>query len=195
MTFDLIPRPDARIAPPMFAPQGFTIVDETPADVAARESLLDAAFGPARFLKTCERLREGQKPAPGLALVAKDDADELVATLRLWPIFAGGRRPALLLGPLAVADHARSLGIGARMIRESLARAEALGHRAVLLVGDAPYYAKFGFERRFTERLTMPGPVERARFLGLELAPGALAGAEGRVRAAPLAAAGLPHAA
>jgi predicted N-acetyltransferase YhbS len=179
----------------MFAPQGFAIVDETPADVAAREALLDAAFGPARFLKTCERLREGKTPAPGLALVAKDDAGELVATLRLWPIFAGGRRAALLLGPLAVADHARSLGIGARMIREALARAEALGHRAVLLVGDAPYYVKFGFERRFTERLSLPGPVERARFLGLELAPGALAGAEGRVRAASLVAAALPRAA
>ena len=143
---------------------------------------------PARFLKTCERLREEHKPAPGLALVAKDDAGELVATLRLWPVFAGLHRPALLLGPLAVAEHARSLGIGARMIRESLSRAEALGHRAVLLVGDAPYYAKFGFERRFTERLTLPGPVERARFLGLELVPGALTDAEGRVRMAPFTA-------
>lgn len=194
MTFDLIPHPDARVAPPPFGQAGFAIVDETPADVAAREALLDAAFGPARFLKTCERLREGRKPAPGLALVAKDDAGELVATLRLWPILAG-RRPALLLGPLAVVDHARSLGIGARMIRESLTRAEALGHRAVLLVGDAPYYAKFGFERRFTERLTLPGPVERARFLGLELVAGALAGAEGRVRVAPIADAALPRAA
>ncbi len=184
MTFDLIPHAGARLAPPSFQPVGFTIGDETMADVAAREALLDVAFGPARLLKTCERLREDHTPAPGLALVAKDDAGELIATLRLWPILAG-RRPALLLGPLAVADHARSLGIGARMIRESLARAGSLGHRAVLLVGDAPYYAKFGFERRFTERLTLPGPVERARFLGLELAPGALAGAEGRVRAAP----------
>jgi predicted N-acetyltransferase YhbS len=196
MTFDFIPHVDTPVAPPMFAPQGFAIVDETPADVDSREALLDSAFGPARFLKTCERLRAGQKPAPGLALVARDDAGELVATLRLWPIFAGGRRAALLLGPLAVSEHARSLGIGARMIRESLARAEALGHRAVLLVGDAPYYAKFGFEQRLTQRLTLPGPVERARFLGLELTPGALLGAEGRVRAAsPASAAALPRAA
>jgi predicted N-acetyltransferase YhbS len=190
MTLDLHFPLDAPVAP-LAAPVGFAIVDETPADVAAREALLEAAFGPARFLKTCERLRAGRRPAPGLALVAKDDAGELVATLRLWPILAGGRRPALLLGPLAVADHARSLGIGAQMIRAALARAEALGHRAVLLVGDAPYYAKFGFERRFTERLTLPGPVERARFLGLELVPGALHGAEGRVRAAALATAAL----
>jgi len=195
MTFDLIPHPRARLAPPAFQPVGFAIVDETSSDVANREALLDAAFGPARFLKTCERLREGRKPAPGLALVAKDNAGEMVATLRLWPIFAGGRRPALLLGPLAVAEHARALGIGARMIRESLTRAEALGHRAVLLVGDAPYYTRFGFERRFTERLTLPGPVERARFLGLELVSGALEGATGRVRAAALHPAALPRAA
>ncbi|WP_457797704.1 GNAT family N-acetyltransferase [Methylocystis sp. S23] len=187
MTFDLhahIPAPVVP-APPRAA---IAILDETPADVPAREALLDAAFGPARFLKTCERLREGRAPAQGLALVAKDDVGELIATIRLWPIFAGGRRPALLLGPVAVAEHARSLGLGAAMIRASLARAEALGHRAVLLVGDEPYYRRFGFERRFTEKLSLPGPVERARFLGLELAPGALEGAEGRVSAAPLGA-------
>lgn len=184
MTFELVSphTPAPRPPQPPLAP-AFEIVDETPADVSAREALLDAAFGPARFLKTCERLREGRTPARGLALVARDDDGDLLATIRLWPIFAGGRRAALLLGPLAVAQEARSLGLGAAMIRESLARAGSLGHRAVLLVGDAPYYQRFGFERRFTENLTLPGPVERARFLGLELVAGALAGARGRVSA------------
>lgn len=161
----------------------FPIAEESSVDVYARERLLDEAFGPGRFLKTCERLREGRAPARGLALVAKDD-ERLVATLRLWPIFAGAGRPALLLGPLAVAGDYRSLGIGAMMIQEGLARAAARSHRAVLLVGDAPYYERFGFERRLTERLVMPGPVECERFLGVELAPGALAGAQGRVTAA-----------
>ncbi|GLI91926.1 GNAT family N-acetyltransferase [Methylocystis echinoides] len=183
MTFDLaFPTPVTPVVPAMTGRRAFTILDETPTDAPAREALLDAAFGPARFLKTCERLRDGRRPAPGLALVAKDETDALIGTIRLWPILAGGR-PALLLGPVAVAQEARSLGLGAGLIRESLHRAQALGHRAVLLVGDAPYYARFGFERRFTERLTLPGPVERARFLGLELSPGALAGVEGRVRA------------
>lgn len=197
MTFDLaIPHPAAPVVAPAAALRpAFAILDEAPADVAAREALLDAAFGPARFLKTCERLREGRKPAPGLALVAKDDAGELIGTIRLWAIHAGARR-ALLLGPVAIAEHARSLGLGGALIRESLARAATLGHRAVLLVGDAPYYARFGFERRFTERLTLPGPVERSRFLGLELVAGALEAAEGRVRAAAAAdQAGLPQAA
>ena len=172
----------------------FTLAEETLADVAAREALLDDAFGPARFLKTCQRLRDGSAPAPGLALVATDSVGGLIGTLRLWPVLAGGRA-ALLLGPLAVAATARSLGVGGALIAESLARAADFGHRAVLLVGDAPYYARFGFERRFTERLIMPGPVERARFLGLELVDGALSGAQGRVVPASTPAIVLPQAA
>ncbi|QGM93657.1 N-acetyltransferase [Methylocystis rosea] len=172
----------------------FTLAEETLADVAAREALLDDAFGPARFLKTCQRLRDGSAPATGLALVATDGVGALIGTLRLWPVVAGGRA-ALLLGPLAVAAQARSLGVGGALIRESLARAADFGHRAVLLVGDAPYYARFGFERRFTERLTMPGPVERARFLGVELVDGALSGARGRVVPATMPALDLPQAA
>ncbi len=172
----------------------FAIRDEAPGDAESREALLDDAFGPARFLKTCQRLRDGSAPAPGLALVATDCVGELIGTLRLWPVLAGGRA-ALLLGPLAVAAQARSLGVGGALIRESLARAADFGHCAVLLVGDAPYYARFGFERRFTERLTMPGPVERVRFLGLELVDGALSGAQGRVISASTPALDLPQAA
>jgi predicted N-acetyltransferase YhbS len=155
------------------------IGDESEADFAAREDLLDAAFGPARFEKTSERLREGRRAARGLALAAKD-GDELVGTVRLWHIVAG-EIPALLLGPLAVAETHRCLGLGRRLMAEALFRALMQGHKAVLLVGDAPYYAPFGFERRHTEKLVLPGPVDRNRFLGLELAPDTLRGAEGAV--------------
>lgn len=206
MTFDRVSHLDAsRLGPRAFgSPRGcepesrgaFSIHDESPVDVAEREALLDACFGPARFLKTCERLREGRMPADGLALVARDDEGDLIGTIRLWNITAGVDRPALLLGPLAVSESARSLGLGGALMCESLARARALDHRAVLLVGDEPYYRRFGFERRFTEGLTLPGPVERARFLGLELTAGALAGAKGRMRgAAPMGAVRLPRAA
>jgi predicted N-acetyltransferase YhbS len=184
----------SRGAPEAVALTPFAIRGEAASDAAAREALLDAAFGPARFLKTCQRLRDGSAPAAGLALVATDAAGALIGTLRLWPILAGGRE-ALLLGPLAVAADRRSLGVGGALIRESLACAADFGHRAVLLVGDAPYYERFGFERRFTERLAMPGPVERARFLGLELVEGALSGARGRVIRAAAPAIDLPRAA
>lgn len=157
------------------------IRDEAPADAGAREALLDRAFGPARFAKTCERLRAGRLAARDLALKAEIDG-RLVGTLRFWHV-AAGDRAALMLGPLAVEADAREGGVGAALMREGLTRAAALGHQAVILVGDAAYYARFGFDAAAVEGLAMPGPVERARFLGLELVPGALAGAAGLVRA------------
>lgn len=155
--------------------------EETARDIPARERLLDAAFGEARFLKTSESLRAGRMPARGLALSALHNG-ELVGTVRLWRIDAGGR-PALLLGPLAVAQSHRSLGVGGVLMREAIARAAALGHEAIILVGDAPYYERFGFSPSPTRDLDMPGPVERARFLALELVPGALSGARGMIMA------------
>lgn len=155
------------------------IADDTGADFFAREALLDAAFGPARLEKTAERLREGRLPAEGLALVMKD-ADALIGTLRLWHVDAGGAN-ALLLGPLAIATSHRSRGFGRRLMAEALFRAFVSGHGAVLLVGDAPYYEAFGFSRRHTQNLILPGPVDEARFLGLEIVAGALQHAKGLV--------------
>jgi predicted N-acetyltransferase YhbS len=157
------------------------IRDEAPADAGAREALLDRAFGPARFTKTCERLREGRIAAEGLALAAEEDG-RLVGTLRFWHV-AAGSTAALMLGPLAVEADARKGGVGAALMEAGLARARALGHKAVILVGDAPYYERFGFRQETTEGLEMPGPVERERFLGVELAAGGLSAAAGPVRA------------
>lgn len=157
------------------------IRDELPTDVFAREKLLDAAMGAERFQKTCERLREGRLPARALSFVADEDG-EVVGTVRLWHV-AAGDRPALMLGPLAVDCARRSAGLGATLMRHALGAAEALGHGAVLLVGDAPYYRRFGFAHGPVAALELPGPVDRARVLGLELDPGALAGASGLVRA------------
>jgi len=159
------------------------IDDERPDEVAAREALLDQAFGQARFEKTSERLREGRYPAIGLSLVAREvtkDGETLVGTVRLWHVLAG-LVPCLLLGPLAVSGEHRSLGLGGKLMREAIRRAKDLGHAAILLVGDAPYYAKFGFSPDLTTKLDLPGPVDRARFLGLELSDAALAQAEGLV--------------
>jgi predicted N-acetyltransferase YhbS len=158
------------------------IRDEIIRDVDGREALLDACFGEARFGKTCERLREGRLPAQGLALVVEQDG-AIVATVRLWHVSAGPNRPSLMLGPLAVDPSRQSLGIGGKLMREALSRARALGHASVLLVGDAPYYERFGFSGEATGGLWLPGPYERNRFLGLELRPGALAGARGLVSA------------
>ncbi len=161
-------------------PHAPAIDAERPTDVFAREKLLDATMGPGRFLKTSQKLRVGR--APALALVARDETGRVIGTIRLWHVEAGGV-PALLLGPLAVAADRRCDGIGGALMREAICRAKNAGHGAILLVGDAPYYARFGFDRRTTEKLQMPGPVELDRFLGLELRDGALAEARGRLRA------------
>jgi predicted N-acetyltransferase YhbS len=170
-----------------------TLRDERLSDIAARETLLDRCLGEDRLAKTSERLREGQVPARGLALVAEVDG-VVGGSVRLWEIDAGGC-PALLLGPLAVAPKAQGLGIGKRLMREALWRAATHGHEAVLLVGDAPYYGRFGFTAAHTGRLDLPGPVDRARFLGLELRDGGLRGARGMVVAARRQAASVTYAA
>ena len=158
------------------------IRDEIASDVAARERLLDACFGPSRFLKTSQRLREGRLPARGLALTAVR-GDKLVGTVRLWDVATGCGRPVLLLGPLAVDPALQGAGLGGTLMRAALARAAALGHAAVLLVGDTPYYARFGFAGERAAGLAMPGPFERERFLGLDLTAHALDGATGTLQA------------
>ncbi|MDP3545628.1 MAG: N-acetyltransferase [Phreatobacter sp.] len=164
-----------------FAPADpIAVRDEQLRHVEARETLLDAAFGADRFAKTSERLREGRLPADGLALVALA-GKRLVGTVRLWDVTLGPDCPALLLGPLAVDGTIRAAGIGGLLMRESVDRARMDGHRAIILVGDEPYYRRFGFATTKMERLWMPGPVERSRFLGMELVPGALDGARGLV--------------
>jgi predicted N-acetyltransferase YhbS len=155
------------------------IRSERAADVPAREALLDACFGANRNARTCQRLRDGRKPAEGLSFAAVR-SNRLVGTLRLWPVSAGGT-PALVLGPLAVDPSCRKLGIGAALINRALAAASARGHRAVILLGDAPYYARFGFSAQKANRLTLPGPFERERLLALELCEGALADASGMI--------------
>jgi predicted N-acetyltransferase YhbS len=157
----------------------FAIRAERASDVVAREALLDVCFGDNRHTRTCQRLRDGRAPAEGLALSAVRQG-RLVGTVRLWHVSVGGV-PALMLGPLAVDDSCRSLGLGAALMEHALAVAKARGHGAVILLGDAPYYGRFGFTADKTGELSLPGPFERDRLLGLELREGALDGAWGMI--------------
>lgn len=156
----------------------FVIRAERASDVVAREALLDACFGGNRHARTCQRLRDGRAPAQGLSLAAVRQDGRLVGTVRLWHVSAEGRS-ALMLGPLAVDDDCRGLGVGAALMKRALDVAKSRGHGAVILLGDAPYYARFGFTAAKTGELTLPGAFERERLLGLELAAGALDGARG----------------
>ena len=157
----------------------FALRAERASDVAAREALLDVCFGESRFARTCQRLRDGRKPAEGLAFVAVRRG-KIIGTVRLWHVSAGGV-PALVLGPLAVDPACRALGVGAALMRHALGAAAARGHGAVILLGDAPYYARFGLSTEATAALALPGPFERDRLLALELRAGALDGASGLI--------------
>src|SRR5262245_43687913 len=159
-----------------------TIRRELGKDAEAREALLDVGYGCARFGKVSHRLREGRQPSAGLAFVAYDRG-RIVGTVRLWDVAAGDGRPALLLGPLTVHPDHRCRGVGSALVQHAVEAAARLGHRAVLLVGDAPYYDRFGFSAEKTGRLWLPGRYEPKRFLACELVPGALDGAHGLVRA------------
>jgi len=165
------------IAEKQLAAAPFAIRAERASDVAAREALLDMCFGANRAARTCQRLRDGRAPAEGLAFTAVRKG-KLVGTVRLWHVSAGGKQ-ALVLGPLAVDPSCRALGIGAALMNNALAAATARGHGAVLLLGDAAYYARFGFSAAMTAKLSLPGPFERERLLSLELRDGALDGAFG----------------
>jgi predicted N-acetyltransferase YhbS len=153
---------------------------ERHSDIDARETLLDAAFGEARYRKSSERLREDRLPADGLAFIAAD-GKRVIGTARLWDIGCGNSARALLLGPVAVAEDCRGRGIGGDLVRRGVAEARRRGYDAVVLVGDARYYSRFGFSPAQTSALWMPGPFERHRLLALELKPGALDGARGLI--------------
>lgn len=168
----------------IFAPSTFVIDSENAGDVVARESLLDRAMGPGRRKKSSEKLRRGRLPAEGLAFVARDLDGHVIGTVRLWNVEAGVNRegqavPALLLGPLAVDPAHEGKGIGGMLMRAAIEEAKKRGHGAILLVGDAPYYERFGFFAERAQHLVMPGPFERNRFLALELKEGWLDGAAG----------------
>jgi predicted N-acetyltransferase YhbS len=160
-----------------------SIRPEQPIDEGAREALLDAAMGPIRFKRSSERLREGRLPAIALsALQGCADSGKLVGTVRLWQARTCGLSHALMLGPLAVDQSVRSLGIGSALMQAAIAQARLEGHQAIVLVGDEPWYGQFGFRARHAHRLAMPGPFERHRLLGLPLEAGSLERAHGVLR-------------
>jgi predicted N-acetyltransferase YhbS len=152
---------------------------ELPADAQSIERLHERAFGPGRFARTAFRLREGDGHLLPLSFTALVGT-LLVGSVRMTPVLAGGV-DALMLGPLTVDPAFEGRGIGTALIQRSIDAAREKGHGLVLLVGDEPYYGRFGFKRIPPRRLELPGPVNRDRFLALELAEGMLGRASGLV--------------
>lgn len=158
-----------------------TIRLERAEDAKAADAIVAERFGPGRFAKTAYRLREGVACIAALSFVA-EEAGRIVGTVRYWPVEIGGEA-ALMLGPIAIVADRQGQGIALALMQTSVAAAMAQGHRAVVLVGDEPYYGRAGFKRIVpTGRITMPGPVDLARLLGLSLVEGALDGMKGEIR-------------
>ncbi len=158
------------------------LVNERPEDAPAVERLMMRAFGPGRYAKAADRLRETNHPLLRLSFVAwSDDGAVAVGAVRLWPVTIGGA-PAILLGPFAVDDAWRSQGLGAALIERGCAAAAEAGHALIILVGDEPYFGPMGFVRA-PASVDMPGPVDRRRVLVKALKPGADQGLTGPVRA------------
>lgn len=156
----------------------FQLSEETAADWWEVEALYDLCFAPGREALSSYRLRDDIPPVPGLSLVARDRDAILAAAIRYWPVRVSGE-PALLLGPVAVHPTRQGEGLGALLIQGSLDRACEAGWARVMLVGDAPYYSRFGFAK--LEGVEMPPPTNPDRVLGQDLIPGAWAGITGRV--------------
>ncbi len=155
------------------------IAPEAPADADEAQALVERVFGPGRYAKSAERLREGNHFLPELSFVARESG-RMVGTVRLWPVRVGGA-DALLLGPIAVDPGARRRGLGATLSAQACEAAAAAGHARVVLVGDLGFFERIGFEALGPGRIRMPGPADPRRILVRALRPGAWEGVEGEV--------------
>lgn len=157
----------------------FTILPETAGDAQAIERLHERTFGPGRFVLSAYRIREHVDHLLDVSFTARIGT-LLVGSVRQLPILIG-ETPALLLGPLTVEPPFRGRGVGRLLLERALKDAREKGHAIVLLVGDEPYYSRVGFKQVAKGRVTMPGPVDAARILVLELVDGAFEGVSGPV--------------
>ena len=161
------------------------LAPEQPDDHWEIEALLDTAFAPGRTGLSSYRLREGVEPIGDLCLTARDDDEmaTLAGTIRFWPIQIGeSSEPSLLLGPVAAHPTRQGEGIGAMLILEGLDRALAAGWKRCVLIGDEPFYGRFGFKRSLAESITFPPPTNPNRILAKALTDGAMDGVEGTVK-------------
>jgi len=156
----------------------YQLEEEAEADWWEVEALYDLCFAPGRTALSSYRLRDGVATVAALCGVLRDADGTLAAAIRYWPAEVGGQ-DVLLLGPVAVHPTRQGEGLGGLLITESLAEARKLGWERVLLVGDVPYYGRFGFQK--LQGVVMPPPTNPDRVLGLALKLGAWDGVTGHV--------------
>ncbi len=154
---------------------------ETDSDAWEVEFLYDLSFAPGRQALSSYQLREDVAPVVALCKIVRDETGALIGAIRYWPVLIADRK-GLMLGPVAVHPIAQGEGIAGQLIRMTLHEAKDQGWKRVILIGDAPYYSRFGFSRDVTQGLEFPPPTNPDRFLGLELEKGALSSLFGKVK-------------
>ena len=150
----------------------FELLPDSAEHAEAVERLYDDVFGPGRFAKTAERLREGNSTIEPACFVAVD-ADGYVGAVRLWPVTVGETGRAAFLGPLAVAARRRGNGVAFKLMERAIGVCRELGYAAVILVGDEAYYERWAFKKTGVGRFNLPGPVDQKRILIRDLSPAA----------------------
>ncbi|MDB5444572.1 MAG: acetyltransferase, family [Phenylobacterium sp.] len=151
------------------APGAPSLLGQRPQDAAAADALIDRAFGPGRFTKVSERVREFAQFAPELSFCAWRDG-RIVGVVRQWRVRAGAT-PIVFLGPIAVEVGERSGGVGGLLVEQACAAAKAAGEAAIVLVGDEPYFARFGFSAARAADVSLPSPVDPRRVLAIAFSP------------------------
>lgn len=157
-------------------------------DSAAISALQARVFGPGRFARSAYRVREasaGQAGSPSMSRFCRvaDRNGRLIASLRLTKIEIGGTPNAYLLGPLSVDPDFRGQGYGRKLLAEAVDEMTMEGVALIILVGDEPYYSRFGFKPVTPGTILFPGPVNPARILAAELKTGSLANYRGMITA------------
>lgn len=150
----------------------FELLPDSAEHADAVERLYDDVFGPGRFAKTAERLREGNAKIEPACFVAVD-AEGYVGAVRLWPVTVGQTGRAAFLGPLAVAARQRGNGVAFKLMERAIGVCRELGYAAVILVGDEAYYERWAFKKAGAGRFDLPGPVDQNRILIRDLSPAA----------------------
>jgi predicted N-acetyltransferase YhbS len=156
----------------MNAIPAYEILPDAPEHSAAVDALYDEVFGPGRFAKTAERLREGNTKIADASLVAVD-AEGVTGVVRVWPVTIGEKQRAAFLGPIAVAERRRGNGVAFKLMERAIGVCREQGYAAVILVGDQDYYDRFGFKKAGAGRFQLPGPVDQNRILIRDLSPAA----------------------
>jgi putative acetyltransferase len=163
---------------------GVVVRPEREADHAAVAEVVRAAFvrHPDQVAALVERIRASEHYVPELALVAEDSSGVIAHVMLSWVGVEGGSRERILdLTPMSVRPDRQRLGVGSRLIRDLLGRAEAAGEPAVMVEGIPAYYPRFGFERASALGFVPPNPAIPDEAFMLKRLPGYRPDLAGRI--------------